>query len=205
MIFLNSLFGYLSLLIIVKWCTGSQADLYHVMIYMFLSPTDDLGENQLFVGQKFLQVFFFLFFSLSIKYWLCRNFPMLHKTKTLILNTSIFSLPASVTTISPCCCTMDAVSKAFFLEETKWRSMLKTSIHVVSYYYFYRRSFCFIFSACFDLLSSMSCFVRGTKVNPMHYFTTALMTLLKWNLIMIPMVMRNLSSVRSLYTNLYIP
>ncbi|KAJ6985600.1 hypothetical protein NC653_023524 [Populus alba x Populus x berolinensis] len=42
MIFLNSLFGYLSLLIIVKWSTGSQADLYHVMIYMFLSPTDDL-------------------------------------------------------------------------------------------------------------------------------------------------------------------
>ncbi|KAJ7957817.1 V-type proton ATPase subunit a [Quillaja saponaria] len=56
MIFLNSLFGYLSLLIIVKWCTGSQADLYHVMIYMFLSPTDDLGENQLFAGQKFLQL-----------------------------------------------------------------------------------------------------------------------------------------------------
>ncbi|XP_028803008.1 V-type proton ATPase subunit a3-like isoform X2 [Neltuma alba] len=60
MIFLNSLFGYLSLLIIVKWCTGSQADLYHVMIYMFLSPTDDLGENQLFVGQKFLQSLLYL-------------------------------------------------------------------------------------------------------------------------------------------------
>lgn len=56
MIFLNSLFGYLSLLIIVKWCTGSQADLYHVMIYMFLSPMEDLGENELFVGQKSLQV-----------------------------------------------------------------------------------------------------------------------------------------------------
>ncbi|GMH16269.1 hypothetical protein Nepgr_018110 [Nepenthes gracilis] len=55
-IFLNSLFGYLSLLIIVKWCTGSQADLYHVMIYMFLSPTDDLGENQLFPGQKTAQL-----------------------------------------------------------------------------------------------------------------------------------------------------
>ena len=70
MIFLNSLFGYLSLLIIVKWCTGSQADLYHVMIYMFLSPTDDLGENQLFVGQKFLQVFFFflLLFLFIFKY-----------------------------------------------------------------------------------------------------------------------------------------
>ncbi|KAG6432835.1 hypothetical protein SASPL_104423 [Salvia splendens] len=48
MIFLNSLFGYLSLLIIIKWCTGSQADLYHVMIYMFLSPFEDLGENKLF-------------------------------------------------------------------------------------------------------------------------------------------------------------
>ena len=34
MIFLNNLFGYFSLLIIVKWCTRSQADLYHVMIYM---------------------------------------------------------------------------------------------------------------------------------------------------------------------------
>lgn len=56
LIFLNSLFGYLSLLIVVKWCTGSQADLYHVMIYMFLSPTDDLGENQLFPGQKLTQV-----------------------------------------------------------------------------------------------------------------------------------------------------
>ena len=55
-IFLNSLFGYLSLLIIVKWVTGSKADLYHVMIYMFLSPMDDLEDNQLFMGQKYLQV-----------------------------------------------------------------------------------------------------------------------------------------------------
>lgn len=56
MIFLNSLFGYLALLIIIKWCTGSKADLYHVMIYMFLSPTDDLGENQLFWGQRLIQI-----------------------------------------------------------------------------------------------------------------------------------------------------
>lgn len=56
-IFLNSLFGYLSLLILIKWCSGSQADLYHVMIYMFLDPAGDLGENQLFWGQKQLQVF----------------------------------------------------------------------------------------------------------------------------------------------------
>ncbi|XP_047325137.1 V-type proton ATPase subunit a3-like [Impatiens glandulifera] len=56
MIFLNSLFGYLSLLILIKWCTGSQADLYHVMIYMFLNPAEELGENQLFPGQRFFQV-----------------------------------------------------------------------------------------------------------------------------------------------------
>ncbi|CDP08938.1 unnamed protein product [Coffea canephora] len=55
MIFLNCLFGYLSLLIVIKWCSGSQADLYHVMIYMFLSPFEDLGENKLFWGQGVLQ------------------------------------------------------------------------------------------------------------------------------------------------------
>ncbi|WZZ40818.1 hypothetical protein YC2023_037077 [Brassica napus] len=53
MIFLNSLFGYLSLLIIIKWCTGSQADLYHVMIYMFLSPTEELGENEKIHMERF--------------------------------------------------------------------------------------------------------------------------------------------------------
>ncbi|KAG6415088.1 hypothetical protein SASPL_122490 [Salvia splendens] len=61
MIFLNSLFGYLSLLIIIKWCTGSQADLYHVMIYMFLSPFEDLGENKLFWGQAVIAVPWMLF------------------------------------------------------------------------------------------------------------------------------------------------
>lgn len=38
LVFLNSLFGYLCILIIAKWASGSIADLYHVMIYMFLSP-----------------------------------------------------------------------------------------------------------------------------------------------------------------------
>lgn len=44
------------MLIIIKWSTGAKADLYHTMIYMFLSPTDELGENQLFPGQKTVQV-----------------------------------------------------------------------------------------------------------------------------------------------------
>ncbi|KAK0575468.1 hypothetical protein LWI29_001122 [Acer saccharum] len=78
MIFLNSLFGYLSLLIIVKWCTGSQADLYHVMIYMFLSPTDDLGENQLFVGQKFIQIVLLLLALVAVP-WMLFPKPFLLK------------------------------------------------------------------------------------------------------------------------------
>ncbi|KAL3616405.1 V-type proton ATPase subunit a1 [Castilleja foliolosa] len=70
MIFLNSLFGYLSLLIIIKWCTGSQADLYHVMIYMFLSPFEDLGENKLFWGQGELQVILLLVALIAVPWML---------------------------------------------------------------------------------------------------------------------------------------
>ncbi|XP_039031208.1 V-type proton ATPase subunit a1-like [Hibiscus syriacus] len=70
MIFLNSLFGYLSLLIIIKWCTGSQADLYHVMIYMFLSPTDDLGDNELFWGQRALQIVLLLLALVAVPWML---------------------------------------------------------------------------------------------------------------------------------------
>ncbi|KAM7256196.1 hypothetical protein ACFE04_011937 [Oxalis oulophora] len=77
-IFLNSLFGYLSLLIIVKWCTGSKADLYHVMIYMFLSPTEDLGENELFSGQKLLQLVL-LFSALVAVPWMLLPKPFLLK------------------------------------------------------------------------------------------------------------------------------
>ncbi|KAH6820350.1 vacuolar proton ATPase A3 [Perilla frutescens var. hirtella] len=78
MIFLNSLFGYLSVLIIIKWCTGSQADLYHVMIYMFLSPTDELGENQLFPGQKTVQLVLLLLALVSVP-WMLLPKPFLLK------------------------------------------------------------------------------------------------------------------------------
>ncbi|KMZ56077.1 hypothetical protein ZOSMA_99G00070 [Zostera marina] len=78
MIFLNSLFGYLSLLIIMKWCTGSKADLYHIMIYMFLSPTDDLDENQLFNGQKSLQLVLLSLALISVP-WMLFPKPLLLK------------------------------------------------------------------------------------------------------------------------------
>ncbi|KAK2979422.1 hypothetical protein RJ640_016334 [Escallonia rubra] len=92
-IFLNSLFGYLSLLIIIKWCTSSKADLYHVMIFMFLSPTDDLGENQLFVGQKTTQLVLLLLALVAVP-WMLLPKPFLLKSqheKVLLL---FLSLPS---------------------------------------------------------------------------------------------------------------
>uniref|UniRef100_A0A2P2KTW9 V-type proton ATPase subunit a n=1 Tax=Rhizophora mucronata TaxID=61149 RepID=A0A2P2KTW9_RHIMU len=97
MIFLNCLFGYLSLLIIIKWCTGSQADLYHVMIYMFLSPTDNLGENQLFPGQRPLQIILLLLAVVAVP-WMLFPKPFilkkLHSEVILLLATFflLFSL-----------------------------------------------------------------------------------------------------------------
>jgi V-type H+-transporting ATPase subunit a len=75
---LNSLFGYLSVLVIIKWCTGSKADLYHVMIYMFLSPTDDIGENQLFPGQKIVQPVLLLLALVSVP-WMMIPKPFILK------------------------------------------------------------------------------------------------------------------------------
>ncbi|KAL3515125.1 hypothetical protein ACH5RR_022027 [Cinchona calisaya] len=77
-IFLNGLFGYLSVLIIMKWWTGSQVDLYHVMIYMFLGPTNDLGENQLFSGQKTTQIVLVLLALISVP-WMLIPKPFLLK------------------------------------------------------------------------------------------------------------------------------
>lgn len=75
MIFLNCLFGYLSFLILLKWALGSQADLYHTLIYMFLSPGNvDCGgecpENQLFPGQAFVQVLLLLIALVAVPWML---------------------------------------------------------------------------------------------------------------------------------------
>eukprot|EP00882_Tetradesmus_deserticola_P031960 GHRQ01036149.1.p1 GENE.GHRQ01036149.1~~GHRQ01036149.1.p1 ORF type:complete len:133 (-),score=44.12 GHRQ01036149.1:242-640(-) len=56
MIFLNSLFGYLCNAIVYKWLTAKTTDLYHVMIYMFLSPGTVDEAGYLFPGQAGLQV-----------------------------------------------------------------------------------------------------------------------------------------------------
>jgi V-type H+-transporting ATPase subunit a len=52
MIFLNSLFGCLALPILIKWYTGSQVDVCHIMVYMSFDPAGDIGENQLFLVQN---------------------------------------------------------------------------------------------------------------------------------------------------------
>jgi V-type H+-transporting ATPase subunit a len=56
MIFLNALFGYLVVCIIYKWVSGKITDLYHVMIYMFLSPGTVDESGYLYAGQSGFQV-----------------------------------------------------------------------------------------------------------------------------------------------------
>ncbi|CAK9875161.1 unnamed protein product [Sphagnum jensenii] len=82
LLFLNALFGYLSILILIKWCQGSKADLYHVIIYMFLSPGSDLGEDQLFWGQSNFQVMLVLLAIVAVPWML---FPKPFKLQKLHL------------------------------------------------------------------------------------------------------------------------
>ena len=45
-LFLMCTFGYLAFLIVIKWVSASKADLYLLMINMFLSPgTSDCGKD----------------------------------------------------------------------------------------------------------------------------------------------------------------
>ncbi|RVX06577.1 V-type proton ATPase subunit a1 [Vitis vinifera] len=55
MIFLNRLFGYLLLLIIIKWCTGSQSDLYHLiqLLVSYCSSMDALSKTFYFEAASF--------------------------------------------------------------------------------------------------------------------------------------------------------
>lgn len=193
MIFLNSLFGYLSLLIIVKWYSGSQADLYHVMIYMFLSPTDDLGENQLFEGQKFLQVLEVLMpLREKKKKIVLLNWNQL--SITTFLHYQLLLLLSALTAVP-----WMLFPKPFLLKKQNeevgdkfFSSLLYQLLYFILLY----------FSLSFIPISDLI-FSRGTKVNPTPYFTTQ-MRIMKWNNTTVPAAM-SLISVRFLYTNLYIP
>eukprot|EP00958_Prasinococcus_capsulatus_P008757 scaffold866_cov544-Prasinococcus_capsulatus_cf.AAC.9 len=75
MLFLGCLFGYLSLLIIIKWLksdgdSGFQADLYGVMIDMFLSPGELADGNELIPGQAGIQVILVLVALASVPWML---------------------------------------------------------------------------------------------------------------------------------------
>ncbi|GAB4815451.1 hypothetical protein N2152v2_002497 [Parachlorella kessleri] len=85
MIFLNAMFGYLCFLIILKWASGSTADLYHILIYMFLDPTNvdcngTCKENQMFAGQMPLQVFLLVLMFVSVP-WMLLPKPLILKKR----------------------------------------------------------------------------------------------------------------------------
>lgn len=156
MIFLNSLFGYLSLLIIIKWCTGSQADLYHVMIYMFLSPTEELGENELFWGQRPLQARFPPFFILCSLFYIGSLFLPTHlRTHTRYYNLQIMLLLLAFIAVP-----WMLFPKPFALRKIH----MEVGFH----------SKWFIHSS-FGLIKGMKCFCRGFKVALMGFSV-----LLRW-------------------------
>uniref|UniRef100_A0A7R9Z4K4 V-type proton ATPase subunit a n=1 Tax=Chlamydomonas euryale TaxID=1486919 RepID=A0A7R9Z4K4_9CHLO len=70
MLFLNSLFGYLSFMIVYKWISGSTADLYHVLIAMFLTPGEVDAQAYLFDGQAAFQVFLITVAFVSVPWML---------------------------------------------------------------------------------------------------------------------------------------
>jgi len=60
MIFLNALFGYLSIAIVYKWVSGKTTDLYGIMIGMFLNPGTIKPAWRLYTGQSGVQVLLLL-------------------------------------------------------------------------------------------------------------------------------------------------
>eukprot|EP00951_Prasinocladus_malaysianus_P032622 scaffold318591_cov49-Prasinocladus_malaysianus.AAC.1 len=79
-LFLNALFGYLSFLITFKWITGATADLYNIMIYMFLSPGSLDDANKMFPGQAPFQVFLVLLALVCVP-WMLIPKPLILKKR----------------------------------------------------------------------------------------------------------------------------
>ncbi|RMZ53545.1 hypothetical protein APUTEX25_003367 [Auxenochlorella protothecoides] len=85
-IFLNSLFGYLVVLILAKWASGVTTDLYHVMIYMFLQPgnvdcSGQCPENHMYRGQAFVQVVLVLAALIAVP-WMLLPKPLILRKRS---------------------------------------------------------------------------------------------------------------------------
>jgi V-type H+-transporting ATPase subunit a len=80
MIFLNALFGYLSLAIVYKWVSGKTTDLYGIMIGMFLSPGTIKPAWRLYAGQSFVQVLLLLAALVAVP-WMLLPKPLILKKR----------------------------------------------------------------------------------------------------------------------------
>jgi len=76
LIFLESIFGYLVVMIIMKWCTdwsapgaGNPPSLLNMLIYMFLHPGD--VEDPMYSGQAGMQVFLLGVAAICVPWMLC--------------------------------------------------------------------------------------------------------------------------------------
>lgn len=92
MIFMNATFGYLVVIIILKWCINWDSptcradpnciapDLKSVLIGMFMSPGNVPVQGQLYPGQKYVQVFLLLLAFISVP-WMLLPKPLLLKKR----------------------------------------------------------------------------------------------------------------------------
>lgn len=76
LIFLESIFGYLVVMIIKKWCTdwsapgaGNPPSLLNMLIYMFLSP--GTVEDPMYAGQSGVQMFLLGLAGICVPWMLC--------------------------------------------------------------------------------------------------------------------------------------
>ena len=84
LLFFLSIFGYLGILILVKWCTDWYSlglpppNLLNTLIYMFLSPGKVEPDSKIYTGQSVVQVFLLLLALVCV--------PWMLVPKPLILN-----------------------------------------------------------------------------------------------------------------------
>lgn len=94
LLYMGSIFGYLTFTIIFKWCkdwTGAQAPgLMNMLIYMFLSPGNVAKEEELFPHQGKVQLVLLLIAVISIPFLLLGR-PLLQKMK----NKNVEELPTT--------------------------------------------------------------------------------------------------------------